>query len=261
MMEKEPTAATIFPLFSGEGVTDIQMSHLVLDGNRPNNPEQVNGSVSAAVLLKNSHRITLNEVTVQAYSGDGFSFQTCDDVVFQHCVSRDNAGFGFHPGSGAQRTIFKQCTAQGNTEGIYYCWGVTESIAEECVLSDNTHYGASLGHRDTKNRIENCTIENNGKVGILFREEANASRSAQENVLTKNTFNNNSVGIEIRGETQQTSIKGNHFTNANSGQPTAIRINPSAADTVMEDNEFVGTATEVDRSVSLRKRVKGFLKK
>ena len=262
MMEKAPTAATIFPLLYADGVYDVKIEGLTLDGNLAGNPEEVNGSVSACVLLQNSHRVVFHGVTAQRYRGDGFSFQTCDDLEFNECASLDHAGFGFHPGSGAQRTKFWRCTAIGNTEGIYFCWGVRDSFADRCVLSRNRNYGASLGHRDTGNRIERSVIEDNGKIGVLFREEANASRSAHSNVLAGNTFTNNGIGVELRGETHDIEISGNHFEDTGGGrQRIGIRISPASLRTTLEDNEFTGTATEIDRSVTIRKRVKELLGK
>lgn len=55
----------------------------------------------------------------------------------------------------------------GNREGLFFCWGVTDGLAERCVFSDNRDYGITIGHRDTDNLIKDCVIERNAKVGLI----------------------------------------------------------------------------------------------
>ncbi len=143
-----------------------------LDGNVAENPLEVmsgaaNGNYGGAVFLQHAHRISFVDVTARNWNGDGFSFQVCDDISFERCTSENNAVLGFHPGSGSQRPIFKDCHSLGNREGLFFCWGVTDGLAERCVFSDNRDYGITIGHRDTDNLIKDCVIERNGKVGIL----------------------------------------------------------------------------------------------
>jgi hypothetical protein len=89
-----------------------------LDGNAAENPLEVmsgaaNGNYGGAVFLQHAHRIAFEEVTARNWNGDGFSFQVCDDISFERCTSANNAVLGFHPGSGSQRPVFRDCHSFG----------------------------------------------------------------------------------------------------------------------------------------------------
>ncbi len=170
-LEDDANASTLFPLITAEELThDVTIEDLVLDGNRDGNDE-INGNYAGGVFIQRCDRWRFKRVTSRNYNGDGFSFQVCDDVVFEACVSHNNANLGFHPGSGSQRPRFLGCESRENGQGIFFCWGVSDGRAEDCVLTDNHDYGISIGHRDTDNEILRCKIEGNHKVGILFREQ------------------------------------------------------------------------------------------
>ena len=96
-----------------------------------------NGNYAGAVFLQHAHRFTFTRVEACRYNGDGFSFQVCDDVQFYDCVAQDCFGLGFHPGSGSQRPRFFDCRSTGNAQGIFFCWGVTDGLAERCTCSGN----------------------------------------------------------------------------------------------------------------------------
>ncbi len=248
--DKNATAATIFPLLTAEGVSDVEVRDLVLDGNRGKN-EHINGNFAGAVFLQECSRWHFENVTARDYNGDGFSFQVCDDIHFGNCQARNNADLGFHPGSGCQRPVLRGCTAQGNSQGVYFCWSVSDGLVENCILSDNRAYGVSIGHRDTDNLIKNCTIERNGEVGILFRNEENEFRSGHRNriedcVIRDNGTGEAGVGIDIRGKTQDITIRNTRLESAASGsQKTGVRIGVEAQRIVLEGNTFDGCPTPV----------------
>ena len=112
-LDERATLATIFPILTAEeGVCDVAIENIVLDGNKEEN-EEINGNYSGAVFLQRCHRYTFRNVTACNYNGDGFSFQVCDDFVFENCVSENNANLGFHPGSGSQRPRFRAVSVNG----------------------------------------------------------------------------------------------------------------------------------------------------
>jgi parallel beta-helix repeat protein len=245
-LEKDATAATIFPLLTAEGVDDVEVKDLVLDGNRNKN-EYINGNFAGAVFLQECNRWRFVNVTVQDYNGDGFSFQVCDDIAFRSCRAIDNAGLGFHPGSGSQRPAFGSCTARGNSEGLFFCWSVSDGLVENCTLSDNKRYGISVGHRDTDNIIRRCTIERNGEIGILFRDEGGEFRGGHRNriedcTIRDNGLNGLGIGIDIRGRTEDITIHGVELGNTPDGnQKTGIRIGEKAARILQEDPNLSNT--------------------
>jgi parallel beta-helix repeat protein len=200
--DKDATAGTIFQMLTGENVDDVVVKDLVLDGNRTQN-EHINGNFSGAVFIQECNRWRFENVTARDHNGDGFSFQVCDDIQFQSCRALNNADLGFHPGSGSQRPVFRACTATGNSQGLFFCWSVSDGRVEDCTFSENRQYGVSIGHRDTDNIIQNCTIEHNGEVGILFRNEGTEFRGGHRNRIENCTIRDTGAdqpGIGIESE-------------------------------------------------------------
>jgi hypothetical protein len=249
--EKNATAATIFPLLTAEHVDDVEIADLVVEGNRDNNAH-INGNFAGAVFIQSCNRWRFTNVVARNYNGDGFSFQVCDDIQFQNCHALNNADLGFHPGSGSQRPAFRRCVARGNSQGIFFCWSVSEGLVEECVLSENRRYGISIGHRDTDNLVRGCKIERNGEVGILFRNEAQEFRGGHRNriencVVRDNGGDQAGIGIDIRGKTHDITISGTRLENTAGGrQETGIRIGEEARQVVLQDNSYEGSRVSVE---------------
>jgi polygalacturonase len=242
-LEKKATAATIFPILTAENVDDVVIEDIVLDGNSEEN-EHINGNFSGGVFIQNCSRWQFKNVTSQNYNGDGFSFQVCDDIRFLNCKAINNADLGFHTGSGSQRSIFQKCLSTQNSQGIYFCWSVSDGLAEDCVLAENSRYGISIGHRDTDNIIRRCTIEHNGQVGILFRNEENEFRSGSRNridscIIRGNGSKEQGIGIDIQGKTADIVIRDTRFENtAGKDQDIGIRIGREAKRITLQGNTF-----------------------
>jgi len=248
--EKNATATAVFPLLTAEHVDDVAIKDLVLEGRRDRN-EHINGNFSGAVFLQHCNRWRFDNVEARDYNGDGFSVQVADDIQFQNCRAIHNADLGFHPGSGAQRPVFRDCTATGNHIGLFFCWGVSDGRAENCTFAEND-YGISIGHRDTDNLIRGCTFERNGEVGILFRDEAVEFRGGHRNLIENCSIRDTGkakpgIGIDIQGKTQDISIRQVTFENTPAGkQSTAIRIGKEAQRISLQNNKFIGCPTEVE---------------
>ncbi|MBN2127970.1 MAG: right-handed parallel beta-helix repeat-containing protein [Sedimentisphaerales bacterium] len=250
-IEKEASAATIFPILTGEDIDDVQVRNLVLDGNRDRN-EYINGNFAGAVFLQSCNRWRFTNVIAKNYNGDGFSFQVCDDIEFQNCRALNNAGLGFHPGSGSQRPVFRDCVARGNNLGLFFCWSVSDGLVERCTLSENKRFGVSIGHRDTDNVIRDCVIERNGEVGVLFRAEAGDFRCGHRNRIERCVIRDNGaakpgIGIDIQGKTEDITIRDTRLENTTGGnQRTGIRIGRETRQILLEDNTFAGSAVSVE---------------
>jgi parallel beta-helix repeat protein len=229
----------------------VIVKDLVLDGNRARN-EHINGNFSGAVFIQHCNRWRFENVTARDHNGDGYSFQVCDDIQFQSCQALNNADLGFHPGSGSQRPVFRNCTARGNSLGLYFCWSVSDGRAENCTLSENKQYGISIGHRDTDNVIKTCTIERNGQVGILFRDDGGEFRGGHrnriENCIIRDTGTDKpGIGIDIRGKTQDITITNTKIENTTSGkQNTGLRIGAETQRIVLQANTIDGCRTPVE---------------
>jgi hypothetical protein len=243
-LDAESTASTLFPILTAaEGVCDVVVEELVLDGNRKQN-EEINGNYAGAVFLQQCHRFTFRRVTARQYNGDGFSFQICDDIHFEECQSLDNANLGFHPGSGSQRPVFRGCTARGNSQGIFFCWGVTHGLAEDCDCSDNRDFGISIGHRDTDNHILNTRLEGNHRVGLLLRKSENDFRGAHRNLIENchfldNGFAEDGVAIDFQGVAHDIEIRNCRLEDSGQGcQLIGIRLSSQALGTRLAGNCF-----------------------
>jgi hypothetical protein len=250
-MMEEARASTRFSIINGRNTDDVNIENIVLDGNREKN-EHINDNYAGAVFMQYCNRWNFRNVTARDYNSDGFSFQVCDDIHFEDCISLNNADLGFHPGSGSQRPVFKRCRAEGNSQGIFWCWGACYGIAEDCTTSGNKKYGINFGHRDTDNIIRNCLIENNGEVGILFRKEVNEFRTGDRNIIDNCMIRNNGkagpgLGIDIQWKTNDITIRNCRFENqANGPQKTAIRISSEAQRITLENNSFKGDAVNIE---------------
>jgi hypothetical protein len=244
------TAATLFPILAAEWVDDVEIESLVLDGNRAHN-EELNGNYVGGLFIQHCDRYVLRDVVSRNFNGDGFSFQVCDDIHFERCRAEHNANLGFHPGSGSQRPIFRDCQARGNSQGIFFCWGVTDGLAENCDLSENLAYGSSIGHRDTDNRLVGCTFENNGEFGLLFREPLSEFRGAHRNIIERCIFRDNGrhgdgVAVEFRGTAHDIALRGNRFEDSGQGvQKIGIRLSAEAEGVELQDNSFFQMREEI----------------
>ncbi len=244
------TAATLFPILTAEWVDDVEIENLVLDGNRQHN-EELNGNYIGGLFIQHCNRHVLRDVVSRNFNGDGFSFQVCDDIYFERCRAEHNANLGFHPGSGSQRPIFRNCQAIGNSQGIFFCWGVTDGLAENCILSANLAYGSSIGHRDTDNRLIGCTLENNCEFGLLFREPLSEFRGAHRNVIENCLFRDNGrngagVAIEFRGAAHDVALRNNRFEDSGQAiQKIGVRLSAEAEGVQFAGNVFVHMGEEI----------------
>lgn len=250
-IQDEATAETLFPILTGEGVDDVRIENLVLDGNGDHN-ENINGNFAGAVFIQNCNRWQFTNVVARNYNGDGFSFQVCNDIHFDNCKALNNADLGFHPGSGSQRPVFRQCEAKGNSQGLFFCWAVSDGLVEDGTFSDNHLFGISIGHRDTDNIVRRCTIERNGEVGILFRAEVGEFRCGHRNRIENCTVRDNGtegsgVGIDIQGMTHEITVCDTRLENTADGQQrTGIRIGDRAGQIGLQRNTYEGCPTAVE---------------
>ena len=249
-LDDRASATPLFPLITAEEEThDVRIADLVLDGNLEQN-EEINGNYAGGVFIQRCDRWSFTRVTSRNYNGDGFSFQVCDDIHFTECSSEGNANLGFHPGSGSQRPVFKDCVSVRNNQGIFFCWGVSDGLVEGCRLEDNRDYGVSIGHRDTDNRIVDTDIEGNLKVGVLFRDERVFRAGHRNNILNcrirDNGSNLDGVGVDIRGETADITLHDNDIGDTGTGQQkVGVRIGDAAKRIHATRNQFSGLEVDV----------------
>jgi hypothetical protein len=244
-----PTAATLFPILSGEFVTNITIESLTLDGNRANNAE-LDGNHAGCVFLQDCSDVLIRGVIARDYHGDGISWQICHDVTVEDCESRGNAGLGLHPGSGSQRPLIRNNKVVGNKIGLFFCWGVKYGLAEGNVIEDTATAGISVGHRDTDNVIRGNTVRRSGQVGILFRPERGKGFTGDRNLVEGNvvtdTGGETAAAVDVQGTTAGLVFRRNQLTETRGpAKRVGFRLGKDTSDITLDGNTVAGFAAEV----------------
>jgi hypothetical protein len=246
---EDATAATLFPILSGENISGVVIEDLVLDGNRGKN-DNLDGNYAGCIFLQDCRDVTIRRVVARHYNGDGISWQICHDVLVEECESHDHTGLGLHPGSGSQRPVIRNNKLRHNDIGLFFCWGVKYGLAEKNVLEGN-RTGLSIGHRDTDNLIRDNDIRNSGVVGVLFRPERGKDFAAHRNRLVSNRVTDSGgddgVGIDVQGETEAVQIVANEVRETRGpAKRVGIRLGAKTADITLKDNRVEGFAKAVE---------------
>ncbi len=245
----DSTAANLFPILTGEYISNVVIENITLDGNRGKN-ENLNGNYAGCIFLQDCNRITARKVTTRNYNGDGFSWQICHDVTVEDCHSHDNADLGLHPGSGSQRPLIRNNKLERNNIGIFFCWGVKYGLAEKNQIDGNRSFGVSIGHRDTDNLIRHNDILNSGKVGVLFRPERGKAFAPHRNRVEHNRIIDSGaaegIGVDVQGKVESVTIRENDIRETR--QPmkrVGVRIGAETKDVELIKNQIDGFADAV----------------
>jgi hypothetical protein len=243
-----PTAASLFPLIAGDGVSDLVIEDLALDGNRSHN-ENLDGNYSGCIFLQDCNRVAIRRVTARNQNGDGISWQICHDVVVEDCHSHDHAGLGLHPGSGSQRPLIRGNRVERCEIGLFFCWGVRFGLAERNTIEACRGSGVSIGHRDTDNVVRDNTIRASGQVGVLFRDEGQAFGGHRNRIEANRILDSgpdDGVAVDVRGETEDVAILQNEVRETRGpSRRVGIRIGPKARRINVAGNRVEGCAEEV----------------
>lgn len=245
----EASAASLFPLLSGENSADVVLENLTLDGNRKNNAN-LDGNHAGCVFLQDCSRFVMRRLTTRSYNGDGISWQICHDVTVEDCHSHDNAGLGLHPGSGSQRPIIRGNQLRRNDIGLFFCWGVRFGLAEKNVIEDNGSYGISIGHRDTDNVIRGNEVARSGKVGVLFRPERGKAFAAHRNRVEDNRIVDSGgeagIAIDVQGETGNLVFVRNELRETRAPEKRiGVRLGAKTGEVELSDNRIEGFSQRV----------------
>ncbi|MBI5760806.1 MAG: right-handed parallel beta-helix repeat-containing protein [Planctomycetales bacterium] len=240
----EPTAATLFPILSGDNISNVVIENLALDGNKSNN-ENLDGNYAGCIFLQDCSQFQIRGVTARHFNGDGISWQICHDVTVERCHSHDHTGLGLHPGSGSQRPLMRDNKLERNDIGLFFCWGVKYGLAEKNHIADNRGSGISIGHRDTDNIVRHNEVLRSGKVGILFRPERGQGFSGDRNLIEHNrvvdTGGDDGVGIDVQGFTSAIQLAKNEILETR--QPAkriGVRLGESVGKVALTDNRIEG---------------------
>lgn len=245
----DPTAATLYPLITGEFIADVAIENLTLDGNRAN-VARLDGNYGGCIFLQDCNRIKMRAVEARNNNGDGISWQICHDCVVEDCFSHDNADLGLHPGSGSQRPIMRRNRIERNHIGIFFCWGVKYGLAEQNRLVEND-ISVSIGHRDTDNLVVDNEILMSKTVGVLFRPERGKTFAGHRNRIERNRIidsgSESGAAIDIQGETEQIKLVSNELRETREPlKRVGVRISSGAGDVELVENRIDGFAQSID---------------
>ncbi|NLL83071.1 MAG: hypothetical protein GX230_02360 [Lentisphaerae bacterium] len=231
------TLRTLHPLVDAVGATNASLEEVTLDGNAAFN-EQINGCRGAAFYALNSQQITAHKVAAHDFNGDGFSFQTCDNLTLDTCFAEKCHGNGFHPGSGSNRFHIKNCTARAcHGCGLFYCLRVRNSILETSLFEDNHSHGIYIWARDNNHINRHLTIRRNGGCGICYMNippsHSSNNHTFSECTLTENCTRDGQAEILLQGSPRNTTISGLNITR-HPGKP-AIMVTPNTPPFTLTD--------------------------
>jgi parallel beta-helix repeat protein len=247
------TIGTLFPLVNVDGVSDVRIENIALDGNRAKQESLYHnwGNILGCIWLNKSNRIQMRNVISQGSCADGISAQTCNDVLIENCRCHDNVGFGIHSGTGSQRPTARNNRLENNYIGFYFCWGVRHGQVEDNVILNNSEYGIRLGQKDTDNVVRNNEIRNSGKVGVIFeRVGDNPAYSPDRNRLEGNRIidsgGETGVGVDVRGVAKDAVIERNEINETR--QPLkriGLRIGANTRDLLLAGNRVTGFSVNI----------------
>jgi hypothetical protein len=228
------------------GAENVKISDLVAEGNKATN-DYINGCRGGGIYIHKSKNCVVENVHVNEFNGDSFSWQITENIAFKGCESSYGGGLGFHPGTGSDRSTIENCISHHNKgDGIFLCWRVQNGIFRNNVVYANLDNGISIGHKDTDNIFENNHIYENANHGVYFRNE-NEQNSGHRNIFTGNTVENNgtakeSAGFYVGGVTNTITIKDNIIRSTGKGnQKTAIIVGKNSSKITAEGNTISGS--------------------
>ncbi len=227
------------------GVENIRIADLVVEGNKSTN-DYINGCRGGGVYIHKSKNCLVENVKVNEFNGDSFSWQTTENITVRGCEASNGDGLGFHPGTGSDHSIVENCSSHHNKgDGLFLCWRVQNGIFRNNTLYSNGDNGISIGHKDTDNLFENNHIYENAFQGVLFRDE-NEQNAGHRNTFTNNTIENNGMkeeasGFYIGGVTHDIVITNNIIRSTGTGkQTTAILVGKNSSKITVEENKISG---------------------
>ena len=235
------------PCIAGWGVKNASVEGITIIGNKDRTEcKAMDGCRHGGIYLFECEDIAIKNCVIRDFNGDGISFQLSHRVVIENCISNDNAGLGFHPGSGSQYPIIRNCKASGNeSDGMFVCWRVQHGKFENNELIANKREGISIGHKDSDNLFRNNIVKNNIGIGLLFREESEPL-GAHRNTFENNVFLDNGSGngdtspIVIRGTHNGLIFRGNQigFSKPQKNAPAGVLTTPLSKNLDAQKNQF-----------------------
>jgi len=204
---------------------DVIISDLIVDGNGSEN-FFADGCNNAGILIFKSKRVTVDNVHVKDFNGEGISWQITKNVTIRNSEISGSGNTGLHPGTGSPLTIIENNNVHHNDrDGLFICWRVYHSQVRNNKFHNNGRFGICTGHKDTN---------------VVFKRN--------------HIFENKSDGIHLRGEReinaphQNTFVKNIIENNGTDGGGYGFSINSPARDLLLKDNVFRSTGQKTQKA-------------
>ena len=219
-------------------IENALISNLTTDGNRAEN-FFADGCNSAGILILRSKKITVDNVHVKDFNGEGISWQITENVTIKNSEISGSGNTGLHPGTGSPfSTIENNDIHHNDRDGLFICWRVYESTVSNNKMHHNGRFGICTGHKDTDVIFSKNHIFNNKSDGVNLRGERE-SNAPHRNTFINNVIENNvGFGFSVNSPAKDLVLKENEFKNSAKTQKAAIYIYAGGSTPKLENNRF-----------------------
>lgn len=219
-------------------VENCSISNLTADGNRANN-FFADGCNNAGILILRSKKVTIDNVHVKDFNGEGISWQITENVTVKNSEISGSGNTGLHPGTGSPFSKIENNDIHHNDrDGLFICWRVYQSEVSNNKMHDNGRFGICTGHKDTDVTFKHNHIFNNGSDGINLRGEREANAPHRNTFIGNVIENNNGFGFSVNSMANELVLKENIFKNSSKTQKAAIYIYGNGSTPKLENNQF-----------------------
>ncbi len=223
------------------GAENVLISNLTTDGNRTEN-FFADGCNSAGILILKSKNVTVDQVHVKDFNGEGISWQITEHVTIRNSEISGSGNTGMHPGTGSPFTVIENNDVHHNdNDGLFICWRVYEGTVTNNRFHNNGRFGICTGHKDTDVVFAGNHIFDNGSDGVNLRSERE-SNAPHRNTFIRNTIENNGTknggyGFSINSPARDLVLQENIFrSNGSKSQKAAVYIYTNGLKPQLENN-------------------------
>ena len=235
-------ASSVIDVIEAENVV---ISNFTADGNRENT-FRTDGCNGAGVLMFKSKHITVDNVHVKDFNGEGISWQITENITVKNCEISGSGNIGLHPGTGSPLSIIENNNLHHNDmDGLFICWRVHHSLVKGNKFHHNGRYGICTGHKDTDVLFENNHIFENGSDGVNLRGEREAN-APHRNTFSNNIIENNGIkgsgyGFSVNSPVKDVVLKNNIIRdNLKGTQVAGVFIFENGSAVKLENNKING---------------------
>jgi hypothetical protein len=206
-------------------VENVLIKDLQIDGNRKENYFTA-GCTGSGILIFKSKKVTVDNVVVKDFNGEGISWQITENVTIKNSEISGSGNIGLHPGTGSPNTVIENNDVHDNdVDGLFICWRVYNSKVIGNKFYNNGRYGICTGHKDTDVLFEGNHIYDNGNDGINLRGERAANAPHRNifkgNIIENNGRNESGYGMSFNSPAEDVVVSGNTIRDTGAGTQKA----------------------------------------